>query len=121
MGMLSLKRLMARQRQREWRRRRQKAQKPRDGSIASERKGNNYQCGKRLRYSWPNFPELPIPRSIRKLFSTRKNHHRTKALKTKKEDMIQPQRSIFRSTPTMKTFRVSGLVPKPCLWNKLIT
>nr|ABF96072.1 expressed protein [Oryza sativa Japonica Group] len=57
MGMLSLKRLMARQRQREWRRRRQKAQKPRDGSIASERKGNNYQCGKRLRYSWPNFPE----------------------------------------------------------------
>lgn len=29
MGMLSLKRLMARQRQREWRRRRQKAQKPR--------------------------------------------------------------------------------------------
>ncbi|EAY90083.1 hypothetical protein OsI_11652 [Oryza sativa Indica Group] len=58
MGMLSLKRLMGRQRQREWRRRRQKAQKPRaDGSIASERKGNNYQCGKRLRYSWPNFPE----------------------------------------------------------------
>uniref|UniRef100_A0A0E0K372 Uncharacterized protein n=1 Tax=Oryza punctata TaxID=4537 RepID=A0A0E0K372_ORYPU len=65
MGMLSLKRLMARQRQRERRRRRQKVQRPRNESITSTAKikwtlrqqGNNCQDGKRLRYSWTNFPE----------------------------------------------------------------
>lgn len=34
---------------------------------------------------------------------------------TKMEEMTPPPRSIFRSTSTMKIFRVPSLVPKPCL------